>query len=160
MVSLQMGDYAQYMKVNYMRLIRLPTDMTYEFGASLCCAGVTALHAVKSIGKIDLGDIIAVYGTGGVGIYILRITKLCRATTAIAVGRTEEKLQMAVQRFGADAAVNLTKEKLTDGIKRIAGDKGVNVVFDVVVNESIENSTKILKEGKVLGRAYFDPFLK
>lgn len=47
-----------------------------------------------------------------------------------------------------------------NGIKRIAGDKCVNVVFDVIVNESIENSTKILKEGKVLGRAYFDPFLK
>jgi alcohol dehydrogenase, propanol-preferring len=139
------GGYAQYMKVNYKRLVRLPSELTYEFGSTLCCAGVTAMHAVKSAGKINLGDIIAVYGTGGVGMYILQIAKLCGATTAIAVGRTEDKLQMAQQSFGADAAVNLTKEKLTDGIKRITGGKGVNAVFDFVVNnESIENSSKIL----------------
>ena len=137
--------YAQYMKVNYKRLVRLPSELPYEFGSTLCCAGVTAMHAVKSAGKINLGDIIAVYGTGGVGMYILQIAKLCGATTAIAVGRTEDKLQMAQQSFGADAAVNLTKEKLTDGIKRITGGKGVNAVFDFVVNnESIDNSTKIL----------------
>jgi alcohol dehydrogenase, propanol-preferring len=139
------GGYAQYMKVNYKRLVRLPSELPYEFGSTLCCAGVTAMHAVKSAGKINLGDIIAVYGTGGVAMYILQIAKLCGATTAIAVGRTEDKLQMAQQSFGADAAVNLTKEKLTDGIKRITGGKGVNAVFDFVVNnESIENSTKIL----------------
>jgi D-arabinose 1-dehydrogenase-like Zn-dependent alcohol dehydrogenase len=139
------GGYAQYMKVNYKRLVRLPSELPYEFGSTLCCAGVTAIHAVKSAGKINLGDIIVVYGTGGVGMYILQIAKLCGATTAIAVGRTEDKLQMAQQNFGADAAVNLTKEKLTDGIKRITGGKGVNAVFDFVVNnESIENSTKIL----------------
>ncbi|MGA6923676.1 MAG: alcohol dehydrogenase catalytic domain-containing protein [Nitrososphaeraceae archaeon] len=139
------GGYAQYMKVNYKRLVRLPSELPYEFGSTLCCAGVTAMHAVKSAGKINLGDIIAVYGTGGVGMYILQIAKLCGATTAIAVGRTEDKLQMAQQSFGADAAVNLTKEKLTDGIKRITGGKGVSAVFDFVVNnESIENSTKIL----------------
>ena len=139
------GGYAQYMKVNYKRLVRLPSELPYEFGSTLCCAGVTAMHAVKSAGKIDLGDIIVVYGTGGVGMYILQLAKLCGATTAIAVGRTEDKLQMAQQSFGADAAVNLMKEKLTDGIKRITGGKGVNAVFDFVVNnESIENSTKIL----------------
>jgi propanol-preferring alcohol dehydrogenase len=139
------GGYAQYMKVNYKRLVKLPLELPYEFGSTLCCAGVTALHAVKSAGKIKLGDIIAVYGTGGVGMYILQMAKLYGATAAIAVGRTDDKLQMAQQRFGADAAVNLTKEKLTDGIKRITGGKGVNAVFDFVVNnESIENSTKIL----------------
>ena len=138
------GGYAQYMKVNYKRLVKLPSELPYEFGSTLCCAGVTALHAVKAAGKIKLGDIIAVYGTGGVGMYILQIAKLCGATT-IAVGRSEDKLQMAQQSFGADAAVNVTKEKLTDGIKRITGDKGVNAVFDFVVNtESIENSTKVL----------------
>ncbi|HZA63666.1 MAG TPA: alcohol dehydrogenase catalytic domain-containing protein [Nitrososphaeraceae archaeon] len=139
------GGYTQYMRVNYKRLVRLPSDVPYEFGASLCCAGITALHAAQSIGKIGLGDTVAVYGTGGVGMYILQIAKLLGATTTIAIGRTAEKLQMAQERFGADATVNLTREKLTDSIKRITGGKGTNAVFDFVVNnESVENSTKIL----------------
>jgi D-arabinose 1-dehydrogenase-like Zn-dependent alcohol dehydrogenase len=32
----------------------------YEFGASLGCAGITAIHAVNSIGKVSLGDRVAV----------------------------------------------------------------------------------------------------
>jgi D-arabinose 1-dehydrogenase-like Zn-dependent alcohol dehydrogenase len=139
------GGYAQYMKVNYKRLVKLPLVVPYEFGASLCCAGITALHAVQSRGKVDLDSTVAVYGTGGVGMYILQIAKLCGATTTIAIGRTAEKLQMAQEKFGADATVNLTQEKLTDSIKKITGGKGVDAVFDFVVNnESVENSTKII----------------
>jgi NADPH:quinone reductase-like Zn-dependent oxidoreductase len=83
----------------------------------------------QSIGKIGLGDTVAVYGTGGVGMYILQIAKLLGATTTIAIGRTAEKLQMAQERFGAGATVNLTREKLTDSIKRITGGKGINAVL-------------------------------
>ena len=139
------GGYTQFMKANYRRLVMLPPNVPYEFGASLCCAGITALHAVQSVGKVGLDDTIAVYGTGGVGMYILQLAKLCGATTTIAIGRTAEKLQMAQEKFGADATVNITQEKLTDSIKRITGGKGVDAVFDFVVNnQSVENSTKII----------------
>jgi propanol-preferring alcohol dehydrogenase len=139
------GGYAEYIKVNYKRIVKLPLEVPYEFGASLCCAGVTAMHAVNSVGRVCLGDTIAVYGTGGVGMYILQLAKLSGASTTIAIGRTEEKLQMAQYKFGADAVVNITKERLTDAIKRITAGKGIDVVFDFVVNnESIDNSTKIL----------------
>ena len=139
------GGYTQFMKANYKRLVKLPPNVSYEFGASLCCAGITALHAVQSVGKVGLGDTVAVYGTGGVGMYILQIAKLCGATTTIAIGRTTEKLQLAQEKFGADATVNITQEKLTDSIKRITAGKGVDAVFDFVVNsESVENSTKII----------------
>jgi D-arabinose 1-dehydrogenase-like Zn-dependent alcohol dehydrogenase len=57
------GGYTQYMRVNYKRLVRLPSDVPYEFGDSLCCAEITAFHAAQSIGKIGLGDTVAVYGT-------------------------------------------------------------------------------------------------
>jgi threonine dehydrogenase-like Zn-dependent dehydrogenase len=43
----------------------------------------------------------------------LQIAKLLGATTTIAIGRTAEKLQMAQERYGANATVNLTREKLT-----------------------------------------------
>ena len=138
------GGYAQYIVVDYKRLVPLPHDVPFEFGASLGCAGITAVHSVNTIAKVGLGDTVLVYGTGGVGLYVVQLAKLCGASTIISIGRSQDKLEMA-RSFGADATINTSREKLTDSIKRITNGKGVDVVFDFVVNpESIDNSTKIL----------------
>lgn len=141
------GGYAEYIKVDAYNVIPLPDEVPYDFGASLGCAGITALHAVK-ISKIKLGDIVAIYGMGGVGMYASQLAKLAGATTVIAIGRTEEKLQMALKKFGADIAINLSNEKLRDALKKITGGKGVDVMFDFVVNsESVEGSTRAVSNG-------------
>src|SRR5712692_11257012 len=88
------GGYAEYIKVESDRIVLLAPEVQYEFGATLGCAGITALHAVSSIAKIRLGNKIAVYGTGGVGMYVLQLAKLSGAAFTIAIGRTDEKLQM------------------------------------------------------------------
>jgi D-arabinose 1-dehydrogenase-like Zn-dependent alcohol dehydrogenase len=54
------GGYAEYIKVDAKRIVPLPSKVPYEFGASLGCAGITAIHAVNSIGKVSLGDRVAV----------------------------------------------------------------------------------------------------
>ena len=43
-------------------IVPLHSEVSYEFGASLGCTGITAIHAVNSIGKVKLGDMITVYG--------------------------------------------------------------------------------------------------
>jgi len=146
------GGYADYIKADSARIINLAPTIPYDFGASLGCAGITAIHAVNSIGRVTLGDIVAVYGTGGVGMYVLQLAKLSGADITIAIGRTEEKLQLAQQKFGADGTINITKERLHEGIKRISTGKGVDVMFDFVVNrESVENSIRVLKNsGKLI----------
>ena len=137
------GGYAEYIKVDAKRIVPLASKVPYEFGASLGCAGITAIHAVNSIGKVSLGDRVAVYGTGGVGMYVLQLAKLSGAEMTIAIGRTEDKLRMAQKNFGVDEIINISTEKLRDGIKRIMSGKGVDIVFDCVVNnESIDSSLR------------------
>ncbi len=141
------GGYAEYIKVNAYNVVPLPDGVPYDFGASLGCAGITALHAVR-ISKVGLGDTVAVYGMGGVGMYVSQLAKLAGATTVIAIGRTEEKLRMAQEKFGADVAINLSKEKLRDAVKKVTGGKGVDTIFDFVVNgESVESSTRAISNG-------------
>jgi NADPH:quinone reductase-like Zn-dependent oxidoreductase len=105
------GGYAEYIKVDAKRIVPLPSKVPYEFGASLGYAGITAIHAVNSIGKVSLGDRVAVYGTGGVGMYVLQLAKLSGAEMAIAIGRTEDKLRMAQENFGVDEIINISTEK-------------------------------------------------
>ncbi|MEM2856629.1 MAG: zinc-binding dehydrogenase [Candidatus Nitrosocaldaceae archaeon] len=136
------GGYAEYCKVNYDRIVRLPDTLPIDFAATLGCAGITAYHAVKSIADINVADSIAIYGTGGVGLYALQIAKACGAK-CIAISRSKEKLKFA-EELGADYSIdaNNIKEvrKVTEG--------GVDVILDFVVNEeSIKNSQKILANG-------------
>jgi alcohol dehydrogenase, propanol-preferring len=61
--------YTEYIKVDAKRIVPLSSNMPYEFETSLGCAGITAIHVVNSVGKVSLGDSIAVYDTSGVGMY-------------------------------------------------------------------------------------------
>jgi NADPH:quinone reductase-like Zn-dependent oxidoreductase len=132
--------------------VPLPSNVPYEFGASLGCEGITAIHAVISIGKVSLGDSVIVYSTDGERMYILQLAKLSGATMTIAIVRTEEKLRMAQENFVVDEIINISTEKLRDSKKRITAGKGVDVVFDFVVNnDSIDNSLKILANPGKLG---------
>ncbi len=137
------GGYAEYCKVDADRLVRIPDNLPLDFAATLGCAGITAYHAVKSIADITLADTVAVYGTGGVGLYTLQIAKAAGAKT-IAIGRSESKLRLA-EELGVDYTVNTNNvkevKKMTDGL-------GADIIFDFVVNEqSIANSQKIIANG-------------
>ena len=136
------GGYAEYCKVDADRLVRIPDDLPMDFAATLGCAGITAYHAVK-LADTELADTVAVYGTGGVGLYTMQIAKASGAKT-IAISRSAEKLRLA-EELGADYTINASNikeaKKITDGL-------GADIIFDFVVNEqSIANSQRIIANG-------------
>ncbi|MEM2760218.1 MAG: NAD(P)-dependent alcohol dehydrogenase [Nitrososphaerales archaeon] len=139
------GGYADYCKVDSERLLHLK-DIPLDFAATLGCAGITAYHAIKSVGRVSLADNVAIYGVGGVGMYALQIAKLSGANV-IAIGRNEEKLKMA-ESLGADYIINASTSKIKDEIRKITDGSGVDVMIDFVVNdESIKNSSGSLANG-------------
>jgi len=140
------GGYAEYCKVDADRLVPIPNDLPLDFAATLGCAGITAYHAVNSVGKVALADNVAIYGVGGVGMYALQIAKLSGARV-IAIGRSQEKLKMA-ESLGVDYIVDASRSKIKDEIKKATNGKGVDVMIDFVVNdESVKNSSSSLANG-------------
>ncbi len=139
------GGYAEYCKVNGERVVPLQ-DIPLDFAATLGCAGITAYHAINSTGKVDLADIVVIYGVGGVGMYALQIAKLSGAKV-ITIGRNPEKLKMA-ENMGADYIINTSRSNVRDEIKKITNGRGVDVMLDFVVNDdSIKNSVGSLGNG-------------
>jgi len=140
------GGYAEYCKVDADRLVPIPNDLPLDFAATLGCAGITAYHAVNSVGKVALTDNVAIYGVGGVGMYALQIAKLSGARV-IAIGRSQEKLKMA-EGLGVDYIIDASRSKIKDEIKKATNGKGVDVMIDFVVNdESVKNSSSSLANG-------------
>ncbi len=140
------GGYAEYCKVDADRLVPVPEDVPLDFAATLGCAGITAYHAVNSVGKVALADNVAIYGVGGVGMYALQIAKLSGAKV-IAIGRNQAKLKMA-ESLGADYVVDASRSKIKDEIRKATDSKGVDVIIDfVVTDESVKNSSSSLANG-------------
>ena len=140
------GGYAQYCKVATERLVPVSQEIPWSFAATLGCAGLTAYHSVKTVGKVRLGEEVGVYGAGGLGMYAIQFAKHSGAGV-VAVGRNEEKLKMA-ERLGADSVVSASSADVKDQVRKATGGRGVDVMLDFVASdESLKNSTGSLAKG-------------
>jgi len=140
------GGYAEYCKVAADRLVAVPENIPWSFAATLGCAGTTSYHAVKTVGRVKLGEEVGVYGAGGVGMYTIQLAKHSGARV-VALGRNEEKLKMA-ERLGADSVVSASTANVSEEVRKVTNGRGVDVMIDFVADDnSLKNSTDSLANG-------------
>jgi len=138
------GGYAEYVVAPIRNLVHLPPTLSMEEAASLGCSGTTALHAVRSVAEVRLGDTVVVYGTGSVGYSLIQLSKMAGARV-FAIGRTEEKLRLAAE-LGADATINADRHNPSVEVMRLTGDEGADVAFELVgITETMEHSVAMLR---------------
>ena len=102
-------------------VVQLPAGLSFEEGATLPCAGLTAWHALVEIGQIKAGDIVQIQGSGGVSIFALQFAKMFGARV-IATSSSAAKAARLKQ-MGAEAVIDYKATpdwdqqtlKLTDG---------------------------------------------
>ncbi len=87
-----------------------------------------ALVAVRD-GSVRIGDAVAVFGMGAIGLMTIQIVACSGATTAIAVDPIESRRATALA-LGADVVVNPAAEDAGLQIKRATGSHGVDVAIE------------------------------
>ena len=95
--------------------VALPAGLSFEEGATLPCAAVTAWHALVEIGQLKAGDIVLVQGSGGVSIFALQFAKMFGARV-IATSSSAAKAER-LKEMGAEAVIDYTAPRPT-GIRR------------------------------------------
>src|SRR5262245_39799547 len=87
--------------------VRLPDHLTWEEGACLSCAGVTAWCSVMGTGTARPGRTVLTLGTGDVSLFAVQFAKLagCRVIATTSSDAKAEKLRT----LGADEVVNYVK---------------------------------------------------
>lgn len=98
------GVLADHVVLAEKGVAKIPDDWSYEEGACLPCAGVTAWTALMRLGQLQPGDWVLVTGTGGVALFALQIAVAKGAKVAI-TSSSDEKLARAKE-LGATVAVN------------------------------------------------------
>lgn len=124
------GVLTQYRVFNVQGLLRIPQHLSFEEGATLPCAGLTAWNALVPATHVQAGDTVLLLGTGGVSIFGLQFAKMHGARVII-TSSSDEKLARA-KALGADETINYNSTPEWDKeVLRLTGGKGVDIVLEV-----------------------------
>ena len=111
-------------------VVKLPAGLTFEEGATLPCAGLTAWHALVEIGNIKAGDIVQTQGSGGVSIFALQFARMFGARV-IATSSSAAKAER-LKKMGAEAVIDYraTPDWDKESMK-LTGGRGADVTVEV-----------------------------
>jgi len=125
------GAFAEEVKVDARRLLRIPGGMDFVTAAAFGLTYATSDHALRDRGSLESGETLLVLGaSGGVGLAAIEIGKALGARV-IACASNDEKLA-SCRDHGADATINYATEDLRERIKTLTDGKGPDVIYDPV----------------------------
>jgi len=118
------------------RLTPIPKDIDFETAALLGCAVTTGFGVVNNDAKLKIGESVAVFGVGSVGMNIIQGASLVSAYPIIAIDLYDHKLNEA-KKYGATHVINASKEDVGAEIEKIVGSQGVDVAIDNTGNPKV-----------------------
>lgn len=140
------GLLQEYIVLSEEAVVLIPEHLSYEEGATLPCAAVTAWHALITEGNLKAGDTVLVQGTGGVSIFALQLATISGARV-IATSSSDEKLKKAME-LGAWQGINY--KQTPDWDKRaieLTGGIGVDHIIEVGGAGTLNRSLKAARMG-------------
>ena len=144
------GAFAEEVKLDAQRVLRIPAGMDYPTAAALLLTYGTMDHGLRDRGALAPGETVLVLGaSGGIGIASIEIAKALGASV-IACASSDDKLA-ACRDHGADAIINYATEDLRARIKELTGNHGVDVIVDPVGGAFTERALRsIAWRGRLL----------
>ena len=112
----------------------LPGDHDKNVLPLLGCALTTALGVLENDAKVNFRDSILVFGSGGVGLALIKIAKIFGINNVVVVDINDEKLKYAND-LGASGTVKFTnKEETLNELRRVYGKLSPSVAIDTTGN--------------------------
>jgi len=141
------GALQEYITVSPHQLVYITPTISFAEAALLEPFSV-ALHAIN-LTKINIGDTVAIYGAGAIGLCLLACCKLAGAQNVIVIDQFSHRLQLAKKQFGASFVINTgTKDDSVEQIKNTTNGTGVDISIDAVgAQVTFANCLKATKPG-------------
>jgi L-iditol 2-dehydrogenase len=121
------GGFAEYLSVPVWNLVLVPDSFTYE-EAAMCEPACVALHGLRQVG-VDIGDNVAVFGAGPIGIMTALFAKAWGADKIMLIDIDDEKLNFA-KKLGFDLAFNNRSADASAWVKGETGGQGADVCIE------------------------------
>jgi S-(hydroxymethyl)glutathione dehydrogenase/alcohol dehydrogenase len=135
--------FQRHAVVSENRLTLLPDGLSMEVAVLLGCAAPTGMGAVYNVLKVQAGDSVAVFGTGGIGLNALMAAALAGATPVIGIDPNPTRRALA-KIYGATHVIDPAEGDVITQIKKImpqgvdlaVESSGVPAVMDQAVNST------------------------
>jgi threonine dehydrogenase-like Zn-dependent dehydrogenase len=109
----------------------------------------TGFSGAESAG-IRIGDIVAVFAQGPIGLCAAAGAKLAGASVVIGVDRLPDRLRMAT-RMGADLVVDASRVDPVEEIMRLTAGRGVDVAIEALgTQQTFQACLRVLRPGGTL----------
>ncbi|HEY8584122.1 MAG TPA: zinc-dependent alcohol dehydrogenase family protein [Capillimicrobium sp.] len=131
---LGVSAFADHIVVSERSCVKVPADLPFDIAAVFGCAVLTGAGAVLHSARVEVGESIAVFGLGGVGLAAVLGAVAAGATTIVAVDVVDAKLDLALQ-LGATHAVKAGPGAVTE-IRDLTGG-GPEKAIETVGSEKV-----------------------
>ena len=130
------GTFAEFTVAPASQLAKKPVRLTFEEAGASVMSGLTALIALRDVGKVGPETRVLINGAaGGVGTLAVQIAKALGAeVTGVSSTRNLELLRS----LGADHVIDYTKEDFTRGARRY------DLILDNVMNHPPSATARLL----------------
>jgi NADPH:quinone reductase-like Zn-dependent oxidoreductase len=127
------GSFAELAIGQPDKLVAKPARLTFEEAAALPISGLTALQAIRDVGKVRPDQRVLVIGAGGgVGTLTVQVAKAFGAEVTGVCSTTKQDL---VRSLGAVEVIDYTREDFADGTRR----------WDVIADTAGRRSLSVLR---------------
>jgi len=134
-------------------IVKIPEHLSFEEGATLPCAAVTAWNALTGARRLQAGDTVLTLGSGAVSLFALQFAKLFGARV-IATTSSDAKADR-LKALGADDVINYrTTPDWHLAVRELTHGRGVDQVVDIgggTLTQSIQ-STALEGQINFIGR--------
>jgi NADPH:quinone reductase-like Zn-dependent oxidoreductase len=150
------GSAAEYVVVPSANAIRLSDNVSFDVGATIGVAGMTAHRCLFADGDIRGKRVLVQGGAGAVGNAAILLAKWAGAWVAATVGRQEQA--DVAHAAGADLIINRHQENVPEKLKAATDGYGVDRIVDVNLTANIDAAIKSLAaDGVAVAYSSEDP---
>jgi alcohol dehydrogenase len=145
------GAQAEYLLVPAAQanLARIPDEVSDEQAVLLADIASTGFSGAES-GEVRLGDSVAVFAQGPIGLCATAGAKLMGAALIIGVDMDPTRREIA-KRMGADVVLDPNEVDVVEEIKRLTGGIGVDVSIEALgLQSTFEAALRVIRPGGTL----------
>ena len=140
------GGFAEYVVAPRQNLVRVPDGVTLEEAAMTEPAAV-ALHALRRAGGCSVGDAVAVFGVGPIGLMVAQWARAMGASRVILCDILPNKLALA-ERLGFTDTVNSRETDAVRAIEDKTGGAGAHLCIEAAgVPQTTNQALKSVRRG-------------
>ena len=133
------GSHAEYIRVPYADVGAFPVPGEVSNTRALFASDAAPTGWMGAdLGGVGPGDVVAVWGAGGVGQMAARAAMLLGAERVVVIDRYPERLEQVTRHIGAEV-LDYTADEVLPALRELSGGRGPDVCIEAVGMEAHSN---------------------